>query len=89
MTNIQITELNPVTLTTRELEGVVGGAGWYKPVVKKPIYLSYTSLKVNKTTYFQSFNNQNAQNFNNVVQLGGYGSLNVSTNLQQAVNTIG
>lgn len=86
MTNIQIAELNPVALEACELERVVGGFGWKKPVLKKHISLTHISL--HKTVIDRSYNTQNAQNFNTVLQ-EGYGGLNISTNYQQAVNTIG
>lgn len=86
MANIQISDLKTITLKASELEQVVGGMGWKKPVLGKSLSLNYTSKKIKVTEIYQSFNNQNAQNSNLTVQGGGY--LNVSTNSQGAANEI-
>lgn len=79
---IKIKALGLNELSQNELNQVVGGS--LKKYGKHSIKVTKISLHL--TSYYQSFNNQNAQNFNHVTQLGGY--LNVSTNEQAAYNMI-
>lgn len=86
MANIQISDLKTITIKADELEQVVGGLGWKKPVLGKSLSLKYSSKNIKFTEFYQSFNHQNAQNSNSVLQGGSY--LNVTTNSQGAANEI-
>lgn len=81
---IKIDALGLNQLSEKELNQVVGGS--YKAFGKHSIKV--TKIALDFTLIDRSYNNQNAQNSNKVLQLGKYGAVNVSTNEQLAYNTI-
>ncbi len=84
MARIQVAELNTLTrLQARELEQVVGGSLLWGNIYS----LSYTSKKIDLTSYDRSFIGQNANN-NSVVLQGGYTLANVAQAHQSAANLI-
>lgn len=84
MANIQVAELNTVSLTsldTRELAYVVGGRHpWGN-------FFNYSSTKLDATKIEKSYINQ-AGNNNSMILQGGYSLANVATVYQTVGNVV-